>query len=343
VGHFDDFPKSPFRVAYDGKFKLKDAYTEPPKGSPDKDACEARLAELQDDLRKLQDRLYASDNHSILLIFQAMDAAGKDGTVRAVMSGVNPAGCQVYSFKQPSSEELDHDFLWRAVRALPERGRIGIFNRSYYEETLVVRVHPEYLADEKLPYLPKDLDDLWEERFESIRAFEKHLWRQGTVILKFWLNVSRKEQKERFLERIDAQEKNWKFSSGDIKERGRWDDYMEAFEEALAETSRPWAPWYAIPADDKAYMRLAVAEVIVKTLKNLGLEYPELTKDELTKLDEMRRYLEAEGDGDGKSKKNGKSEKNGKKGKKGKKGKDEVEIKAKGKPVPQPAARDEEE
>jgi PPK2 family polyphosphate:nucleotide phosphotransferase len=225
-----------------------------------------------------------------------MDAAGKDGTVRAVMSGVNPAGCQVYSFKQPSAEELDHDFLWRCSVRLPERGRIGIFNRSYYEEVLVVRVHPEYLQDEKLPHLPKDLDDLWQERFESIRNWEQHLARQGTVILKFWLNVGRDEQKKRFLSRIEEGEKNWKFSSGDIKERARWKDYIKAYEDALRSTSRPWAPWYAIPADDKAFMRLQVATIINNTLKNLGLEYPELSPAEREKLAEMKAALEAEED-----------------------------------------------
>jgi PPK2 family polyphosphate:nucleotide phosphotransferase len=245
-------------------------------------------------MRKLQDRQNASDNHAILLLFQAMDAAGKDGTIRAVMTGVNPAGCQVYSFKQPSSEELDHDFLWRCAVRLPERGRIGIFNRSYYEEVLVVRVHPEYLRDEKLPWLPKDLDELWEQRFESIRNFEQHLARQGTVILKFWLNVGREEQKDRFLSRIEDAEKNWKFSSGDVKERARWDDYMKAYEEALRATSRPWAPWYAIPADDKAFMRVQVAEVIADTLRNLGLEYPDLSPSEREQLKDMRKVLEAE-------------------------------------------------
>jgi PPK2 family polyphosphate:nucleotide phosphotransferase len=304
---FKDFPKSPYRVDYDGSFKVKSAPTGPPKngkngkdgkaGKKDRDEkLDEELEELQKDMRKLQDQLYAADNHSILLVFQAMDAAGKDGTVRAVMSGVNPAGCQVYSFKQPSPEELDHDFLWRCSVRLPERGRIGIFNRSYYEETLVVRVHPEFLRDEKLPNLPKekDLEEFWEERFESIRNWEQHLARQGTVILKFWLNVGRDEQKKRFLSRIDAEEKNWKFSAGDIKERAHWKDYMKAYEEALRATSRPWAPWYAIPADDKAYMRVQVAQVITETLRNLGLEYPELSQEERAKLAEMKAILEAE-------------------------------------------------
>lgn len=291
---FQEFPKSPYLVPFDGSFRVKDAPTGPPKGAPGKKKLEDELDDTVKRMRKLQDRLYASDNHAVLLIFQAMDAAGKDGTVRAVMTGVNPAGCQVYSFKQPSAEELDHDFLWRCTVRLPERGRIGIFNRSYYEEVLVVRVHPQYLQDEKLPWMPKDLDELWEQRFESIRNFEQHLARQGTVILKFWLNVGRDEQKDRFLSRIDDEEKNWKFSAGDIKERARWDDYMKAYEEALKATSRPWAPWYSIPADDKAFMRVQVAQVIADTLRNLGLEYPELSPSEREQLQDMRKVLEAE-------------------------------------------------
>ncbi len=322
MGHFDDFPKNRWRVGYDGKADLDGFSTAPPKGAPSKEECEEKLAKKIERMRQLQDALYASDNHAVLLIFQAMDAAGKDGTVRAVMSGVNPAGCQVYSFKQPSSEELDHDFLWRATKALPERGRIGIFNRSYYEETLVVRVHPEYLDDERLPHVPEDLDELWEERFESIRGFERHLQRSGTVVLKFWLNVGKEEQKKRFLERIDADEKNWKFSSGDIKERARWQDYMKAFQAALSETSRPWAPWYAVPADDKAYMRLVVADVIVDTLEAMKLSYPELSKAERDELAAMKVVLEAEG---GKSEKKAHEalDKEGKKARKDRKGKKE--------------------
>lgn len=291
---FQEFPKSRYLVPFDGSFRVKDAPTAPPKDTPGKKKLEDELEDVVKSMRKLQDRLYASDDHAVLLIFQAMDAAGKDGTVRAVMTGVNPAGCQVYSFKQPSAEELDHDFLWRCTVRLPERGRIGIFNRSYYEEVLVVRVHPEYLRDEKLPWMPKDLDELWEQRFESIRNFEQHLARQGTVILKFWLNVGRDEQKERFLSRIDDEEKNWKFSAGDIAERARWDDYMKAYEEALKATSRPWAPWFAIPADDKPFMRVQVAKVIADTLRNLGLEYPALSPSEREKLHDMRKVLEAE-------------------------------------------------
>jgi PPK2 family polyphosphate:nucleotide phosphotransferase len=219
-----------------------------------------------------------------------MDAAGKDSTIRAVMSGVDPAGCQVFSFKQPSSEELDHDFLWRTAKSLPQRGRIGIFNRSYYEETLVVRVHPEYLGGQKLPR-EINLDDLWQERFESIRDHEKHLARNGTVILKFWLNVSQQEQHKRFLSRLDDKRKNWKFSAGDIAESKLWPDYMHAYEQTLNATSRPWAPWYAIPADDKPYMRLQVAEIIVDSLKKLQLKYPEVSGRQLREMDEMRQLF----------------------------------------------------
>ncbi|MCP3959380.1 MAG: polyphosphate kinase 2 family protein [bacterium] len=284
---------NPYLVPFDGSFDLGDAATAPPDDAPGKKGCKKRLEDQIDELRDLQRMLYAHDHHSVLLVFQAMDAAGKDGTIRAVMSGVNPAGCQVSSFKVPSSEELDHDFLWRSARRLPERGRIGIFNRSYYEEVLVVRVHPEYLGGQRLPdRVP--LDQLWRERHESIRDHEKHLARNGTVILKFWLNVSHAEQRERFIARLDEPEKNWKFSSGDVRERGFWADYMDAYEDALRATSRPWAPWYAIPADSKPYMRMCVAEIVVETLRGLGLRYPEATAKERQKFAEMRALLEGE-------------------------------------------------
>jgi len=239
--------------------------------------------------------LYAYDRYALLLIFQALDAAGKDGTIRAVMTGINPAGCQVFSFKQPTPEELDHDFLWRTACRLPERGRIGIFNRSYYEEVLVVRVHPEFLEPQKLPDL--DLARIWEQRYESICDHEKHLARNGTVILKFWLNVSKEEQRQRFLDRIEEPEKNWKFAPRDVHERTFWDDYMRAYEDVLNATSRPWAPWYAIPADDKPYMRLCVADIIVKSLKKLGLKYPTVGPDEQAKFAEMRALLERKDEG----------------------------------------------
>ncbi len=252
-------PKRPFLVPWDSPFRVKDVSTRPPKDAPTNKALKHRLEELAGELNELQRKLYANNRYAVLLVFQAMDAAGKDGTIRALTLGIDATGFQVHSFKQPSAEELDHDFLWRSWRALPERGRIGIFNRSYYEEVLVVRVHQNLLDTQMLPRVPKE-DDLWRERFESIRDMEKHLARNGVVILKFWLNVSRDEQKDRFLDRIEEHEKNWKFSTHDVEERRSWDGYMHAYEEALNATSTPWAPWYAVPADDKAYMRVAVAE-----------------------------------------------------------------------------------
>ena len=219
-----------------------------------------------------------------------MDAAGKDSTVRSVMSGINPAGCQVFSFKQPSPEELDHDFLWRSAKCLPERGRIGIFNRSYYEEVLVVRVHPEYLKAQRLPD-GVDLKNIWQQRYVSICDHEKHLAQNGTVILKFWLNVSKAEQRRRFLARIDEPRKNWKFSAGDVTERKFWQDYMAAYEAAIKATTRPWAPWYAIPADDKPFMRLCVAEIIVQSLKKLKLKYPTIGAREKARFAELRAML----------------------------------------------------
>ena len=285
--------KNSFLVPFNEKFSIKKASSKPKRKCVSKKVYEKRLGKLVNKMSDYQRMLYAHDHHAILLIFQAMDAAGKDSTIRSVTSGINPAGCQVFSFKQPSSLELEHDFLWRTTRCLPERGRIGIFNRSYYEEVLVVRVHPEYLKHQHLPdgYNPKTI---WKERFESIREHEQHLARNGTVILKFWLNVSREEQKQRFFSRIEVPEKNWKFSSGDVKERGYWSDYMHAYEEALNATSRPWAPWYAIPADDKPSMRLIVAEIIVDTFERLGLRYPKLNKAERGELKKMRARLEKE-------------------------------------------------
>ena len=285
--------KSPYLVPFDSRFSIKKARTTPRGRLPSKKEYEKKLAKLVSKMSDYQRTLYAHDHHAILLVFQAMDAAGKDSTIRAVTSGINPAGCQVYSFKQPSRLELDHDFLWRTTKCLPERGRIGIFNRSYYEEVLVVRVHPEYLNNQRLPD-GIDLNSIWQERFESIRDYERHLSRNGTVIIKFWLHVSREEQKRRFLSRIEVPEKNWKFSSADIKERGYWKDYMHAYEEALNATSRPWAPWYAVPADHKPSMRITVAEIVVKTLESLGLRYPKLNKSERAELETMRVLLEQE-------------------------------------------------
>jgi PPK2 family polyphosphate:nucleotide phosphotransferase len=228
----------------------------------------------------------------VILIFQALDAAGKDGTIKAVMSGVNPQGCEVTSFKQPSHEELDHDFMWRVQRALPERGRIGIWNRSHYEEVLVVRVHPEFLASQRIPRTHKDLDDLWQERFESINEAEKHWARNGAVILKFFLNVSQEEQRDRFLDRIVDADANWKFSPGDLAESEHWDEYQHAYDEMLRATSKAWAPWYCIPADKKPYMRRVIADIIVDTLKQLPLAYPSLTAQERAELEQYRRKLE---------------------------------------------------
>lgn len=285
---------SQFQVPFNGKFSIAVSPTGPGKKKEGKKELEKQLAETVAGISELQRKLYADNRFSLLLVFQAMDAAGKDGTIRAVMSGVNPAGCQVSSFKSPSDEELDHDWLWRTVRRLPERGRIGIFNRSYYEEVLAVRVHPEYLANQRLPRVPHK--GLWKERFDSIRDHEKHLSRNGTVILKFWLNVSKEEQKNRFLKRLTTPEKYWKFSKSDLATRDRWDEYMQAYESMLNETSTEHAPWYAIPADDKRYMRVCVAEIIQQTLASLPLQYPEQSPEEIALFEEYIARLEGEAD-----------------------------------------------
>jgi PPK2 family polyphosphate:nucleotide phosphotransferase len=245
-----------------------------------------------DRIDTLQRLLYASGKYSLLLIFQAMDAAGKDGAIRHVLSGINPQGCQVYSFKQPSSEELAHDFLWRTHCRLPERGRIGVFNRSYYEDVLVVRVHPEILAKSGLPEKYVRDKHIWRERFDSIRSFEDHLSRNGTVIVKFFLHVSRDEQRKRLLERIDDPEKNWKFSEADVVERKFWKSYMKAYEECLAATSTAAAPWYVVPADDKKNAHLIIARIIQKTLKGLDMAYPAQGKERVEELLKIRRALE---------------------------------------------------
>lgn len=286
-----NFPRK-YQVAFDGDVDLNKLLSQP-TGDVDNKKLKKRLKKLTKRIDKLQRILYAHDHHSVLLVFQAMDAAGKDSTIRSIMSGVNPAGCQVYSFKQPSSEERDHDFLWRTAKSLPERGRIGIYNRSYYEEVLVVRVHPEYLEGQNLP-AEINRDTIWEDRFESIRDHEKHLARNGTLVLKFWLNVSKEEQKRRFLARLDEPEKNWKFSAGDVAERQHWDEYMDAYSAVLKSTSRDYAPWYAIPADNKPYMRVAVAEIIVEALEALNLEYPEVSEQDLARFQEARSLLEDE-------------------------------------------------
>lgn len=286
-------PDSPHRVPFDGGFSIADTLTTPPTGSPARKETKYRLKKVVAELADLQERLYADDRYAILCVFQAMDAGGKDSTIRAVMTGINPAGFQVFSFKAPSKEELDHDFLWRTSVRLPERGRIGVFNRSYYEEVLVVRVHTGFLDGQRLPHRPP-AEEFWEERYASIRDHELHLARSGTVIVKFWLNVSREEQARRFLRRLDRPDKNWKFQTRDVLERRHWDAYMEAYQDALTATSRPWAPWYAIPADDKPFMRLKVAEILRDQLKALPLRYPEPAEDDRSTFDEMRSELASE-------------------------------------------------
>jgi len=277
------------RVPFDGKFSIRDFSCDPPGSAPSKKELEAELADLVDRLDKLQQRLFADERFAVLAVFQAMDAAGKDSTIRKVFSGVNPAGFRVHAFGRPSELELRHDFLARVGQRLPERGKIGVFNRSHYEEVLVVRVHPQFLAAQNLP--DAALKRIWDERFESIRNFERHLAANGTTVVKFWLNVSRKEQKKRFLERIEKPDKNWKFRLGDLDDRERWEDFQKAYRSALAETSREWAPWYAIPADDKAYMRVAVARILVATLERMDPRYPELDADQRRELDEGQRRL----------------------------------------------------
>ncbi len=287
----DDFI-SPYRVTSGKSFNLSDidpADTGGFKAGQKKDAADL-LQEGIERLAELQDIFYANDRWGLLIIFQAMDAAGKDSTIKHVMSGVNPSGCQVYSFKQPSSEELDHDYLWRYFRCLPERGRIGIFNRSYYEEVLVVRVHPNVLATQRIP---KELvtKDIWRERLEDIRALEKYLSRNGIIVLKFFLHVSSKEQKKRFLDRLEEPEKNWKFSMTDVEERRFWDDYMDAFEDAIRNTATAEAPWYVVPADNKWYTRLVVGATIVQRLESLNLKYPVVSKSIRGDLKKAREIL----------------------------------------------------
>ena len=281
----------PFRVTDDG-FRLKDVdpgdtldFT-----SEDKPRAKEALATGISLLADLQDMLYAQDRWALLLIFQAMDAAGKDGAIKHVMSGINPQGCQVYSFKTPTSEDLNHDYLWRCMKCLPERGRIGIFNRSYYEETLVVRVHPEFLASQRLP---SDLvtKNIWDERFQDIRAFERYLTRNGVVIRKFFLHVSNKEQRKRFLSRIEEPEKNWKFSANDAKEREYWDTYMEAYEDMIRNTATKRAPWYVVPADNKWFTRVVVAAAVIDALSSLDLAYPTISDAKRKDLTIAKRNL----------------------------------------------------
>ena len=291
---FPDPVDSPYLVPFDRDFDAARAPTRPPKDAPSKKDNQEALTAAIARLAKLQELLYADDRYSLLCVFQAMDAAGKDGTVRAVLSGINPAGCQVFSFKAPTAEELDHDFLWRCQRAMPERGRIGVWNRSHYEEVLVVRVNPKFLGGQRLPRGTDDLDGLWQERYQSIRDFEHHAARNGTVIVKFWLNVSKDEQRDRLIERIDEPESNWKFNAGDLAERHKWDQYMAAYGAALGATSRPWAPWYAVPADSKSFMRRTVADILVATLERLPMRWPEVSDAARAEMKSLRDQLAAE-------------------------------------------------
>ncbi len=282
----------PFRVTDGESFRLKDVDPDDTLdlGSEDKPRAKEGLAMGVEALAELQDMLYAQDRWAVLLIFQAMDAAGKDGTIKHVMSGVNPQGCEVFSFKSPSAEDLDHDFLWRCMKCVPQRGRIGIFNRSYYEETLAVRVHPEFLEKQKLP--PELVTkDIWKDRLKDIRRFEQYLTRNGVIIRKFFLHVSKKEQKRRFLERLQNPEKNWKFSANDIKEREFWDEYMTVYEDTIRRTATKDAPWYVVPADNKWFTRVVVAAAIVETLGSLDLKYPQVSKEKLKELAAAKRTL----------------------------------------------------
>ncbi|MBM3289214.1 MAG: polyphosphate kinase 2 family protein, partial [Candidatus Hydrogenedentes bacterium] len=278
-----------YRVSKGKRFRLKDV--DPGDTGPfddkDKAAAEAALEKGTENLAALQEKLYAQDRWALLLIFQAMDAAGKDGTIKHVMSGVNPQGCQVTSFKAPSAEELDHDFLWRTNKALPERGRIGIFNRSYYEEVLVVRVHPEFLKGQHLPETAVS-KRIWDERSEDINAMERYLTRNGVAIRKFFLHVSKKEQKKRFIERLDDPAKNWKFSLKDVQEREHWDEYMRAYEDMVRNTATKHAPWYVVPADNKWYTRMVVSQAIVEALEDLDLAFPEVTDAQRKELEQAR-------------------------------------------------------
>ncbi len=280
----------PYQIAEGAKFKLKDIDPEDTGDfdKNDKDRFKEALDEGIKVLGEMQEKLYADDKWGVLLIFQAMDAAGKDGAIKHVFSGVNPQGCQVFSFKSPSPEELDHDFLWRCMKNLPERGRIGIFNRSYYEEVLVVRVHPEYLGNQKLP---NSDNNIWKKRFQDISQFEKYLSHNGFLVLKFFLHVSKKEQKKRFLERLDNPDKNWKFSSADVKERQHWDEYMEAYEDMIRNTASDYAPWYVVPANNKWFTRMVIAGAIIEKMNNLDLKFPQLDKKKLDDLKLARESL----------------------------------------------------
>ena len=285
----------PYRITKGEKFRLRDHNPADTNGLKDKQQAQGLLEEGTELLSRMQEKLYAQDRWALLLIFQAMDAAGKDGAIKHVMSGVNPQGCDVFSFKSPSNEELDHDYLWRTHKCTPSRGKIGIFNRSYYEEVLVVRVHPPFLKAQKLPerLITKHI---WDERYEDINSFERYLTRNGVVIRKFFLHVSKKEQKKRFLERLEDSKKNWKFSMADVQERGFWKDYQEDYEEMIQKTATKHAPWYVIPADNKWFTRLAVAAAIVETLNDLDLAFPDVEKAKKKELKAVRDSLLAQKD-----------------------------------------------
>lgn len=284
---------TPYRITGESPLRLNEHPTRVQKVYEDKSDYKDLIGEFQKELNELQRMMYAHDRYSLLLVFQAMDAAGKDGTIRAILSGVNVHGVAVHAFKRPSEEELDHDFLWRTTVRLPRRGQIGVFNRSYYEEVLVVRVHPSIVTEhQKLPrHRTADLDALWNDRFESIRNFEKHLGNSGTKVLKFFLHLGRDEQRERFLDRIDEPEKNWKFSSADVKERGYWNDYQQAYEDAINATATPDAPWFVIPADNKKNMRLIVAQTLLEEMHRLDLKYPQVTDERRAELQAYREQL----------------------------------------------------
>jgi PPK2 family polyphosphate:nucleotide phosphotransferase len=283
----------PLLVPYDGPFDVRTAPTAPPKDK-DKDHWQQRLEDEVKALGDAQYRLYADNRYAVLLIFQALDAAGKDSTIRRVFTGVNPSGLHVTPFKQPTHHELEHDFLWRTTVALPERGNLGIFSRSYYEEVLVVRVHPEYLVAQRLP--DERSATLWGDRLRAIADHERHLAEQGTIVLKFWLNVSKAEQRKRLLARIDEPKKNWKFNARDVDERERWDDYLDAYEQALRATSRPWAPWYAVPADDKHYLRWQVAKLVNEAFAQLSVDFPRPDKEARAALKQAKERLLAQRD-----------------------------------------------
>ena len=293
-----EYLKHPDLAVYSGEnFNLNSFQTDLILDGLDKDKANEEMQALQEEMSTLQQKMYATDNHSLLLVFQAMDAAGKDSTIKNVFNGMFPQACQVFSFKAPTKRELDHDYLWRTSLCLPERGRVSIFNRSHYEEVLVTRVHPNYILGQRIPGVDtlEAIDDaFWLKRMESIRNYEKHLAANGTVVLKFFLNVSKEEQKNRFIDRINVQGKNWKFSFGDLKEREHWDEYQYAYNEAIKHTSAEHAPWFVIPADRKWFMRYCVSKIIVEKLRTLNLSYPHLPQNELDQLDDAKRMLESE-------------------------------------------------